>query len=64
MNLLPRSTDRSVQELAHATQQMSIFGGAKPRDEKMYEQKVYEEKAKKKLGDMQHSEHANGDGDD
>ena len=53
LKLLPRTVKDPVNEVADQTQQMSIFGGAKPRDEKKYEERVYEEKAKEKLGPSQ-----------
>ena len=50
LKLLPRTVKDPVLEVADKTQQMSIFGGAKPRDETKYQEKVYEEKANEKLG--------------
>lgn len=55
LKLLPRTIKDPVNEVADQTQQMSIFGGAKPRDEKKYEDRVYEEKAKEKLGPSQNN---------
>ena len=44
---MPRSVKDPINALAASTQHSSIFGGAKPRDEKRYEEK----KMKEKLGD-------------
>lgn len=49
LKLLPRTKKDPVNEVADKTQQLSIFGGAKPRDENLT--KIYAEKAKEKLGD-------------
>ena len=49
IKLAPRTVQDPVNDVANKTQQMSIFGGAKPRDEAKYEQKVYEKQADEKL---------------
>ena len=45
-----------VNALADSVQQSNIFGGAKPRDEKMYEEKKKSEKLKEKSRDEEHPE--------
>jgi len=52
LKLQKRTVDKPVGELASATAALSIFGGAKPRDEKKFEKKVYEETAIEKLGEQ------------
>jgi len=49
IKLAPRTVRDPVNDVADKTQQLSIFGGAKPRDEVKYEQKVYEKQADEKL---------------
>jgi hypothetical protein len=39
LKLLPRSVKDPVNQLAETTQRCTLFGGAKPRDEKEYEQR-------------------------
>lgn len=56
MKLAPRTVKAPVAELASQTAGMSIFGGAKPRDEKKYEKKVYEEVANEKLGEQMYGD--------
>lgn len=48
-----------VNALADSLQQSSIFGGARPRDEKLYEEKRYSEQMKERLGstDEDQAEH-------
>jgi len=46
LKLLPRTVKDPVNEVADKTQQMSIFGGAKPRDETKYTPREKEEKGK------------------
>lgn len=58
LKLLPRSVKDPVLDVADKTQQMSIFGGAKPRDETKYQQKVYEKEAIEKLGEDHEEEKA------
>eukprot|EP00112_Aurelia_sp_Birch-Aquarium-sp1_P001783 Seg1194.1 transcript_id=Seg1194.1/GoldUCD/mRNA.D3Y31 product="Eukaryotic translation initiation factor 4H" protein_id=Seg1194.1/GoldUCD/D3Y31 len=53
LKLLPRSVKDPVNALADSVQQSNIFGGAKPRDEKMYEEKKKSEK-KETSGDEEH----------
>jgi len=55
LKLLPRSVKDPINALAASTQHTSIFGGAKPRDEKLYEEKKYSEKMQAK---------GEGDGED
>ncbi|XP_002155675.1 eukaryotic translation initiation factor 4H isoform X1 [Hydra vulgaris] len=43
LNLLPRSTKEPVLEVADKVQQLNIFGGAKPRDETKYENRIKKE---------------------
>lgn len=50
LKLQPRTVKDPVADVADKTQQLSIFGGAKPRDETKYENKEYEKKALQKLG--------------
>lgn len=56
LKLLPRSSDKPVLEVADKTQQLSIFGGAKPRDENKYQQRVYKQQAITKLGREEQNE--------
>eukprot|EP00794_Sanderia_malayensis_P013904 gene13904-15353_t len=44
LKLLPRTVKDPVNALADSVQQSNIFGGAKPRDEKVYEEKKKHEK--------------------
>ena len=48
LKLLPRTVKDPVNEVADSLQQAKIFGGAKPRDEKQYEQKQAEIERKRK----------------
>lgn len=48
LKLLPRTVKDPVNEVADQTQQLSIFGGAKPRDEKKFEKGQYERGAEEK----------------
>ncbi|XP_065054635.1 eukaryotic translation initiation factor 4H-like isoform X2 [Rhopilema esculentum] len=59
LKLLPRTVKDPVNALADSVQQSSIFGGARPRDEKLYEDQLYSEKMKEKLGE--HEEDADDD---
>ena len=56
-----------INALAASTQHSSIFGGAKPRDEKLYEEKKYSEKSKVRQGEDEEDAHeldAKGEGQD
>ena len=53
--------NKPVNALADSVQHSSIFGGAKPRDEKLYEEKKYSEKMKAKLGSADECEADDGD---
>ncbi|XP_046840602.1 eukaryotic translation initiation factor 4H-like [Xenia sp. Carnegie-2017] len=48
LKLLPRTVKDPVNDIANSMQQAKIFGGAKPRDEKQYEQKQAEVERKRK----------------
>ena len=56
LKLLPRTVKDPVNALADSMQQSNIFGGAKPRDEKLYEEKKKSEKQKEKSGGEEYSE--------
>ena len=65
LKLLPRSVKDPINALATSTQRSSIFGGAKPRDEKLYEEKRYGEKVKGRAGEDEEDSHeldAKGEG--
>jgi len=49
LKLQPRTVNKGANEIADKTQQLSIFGGAKPRDESKYEKKEYEKEAASKI---------------
>ena len=46
LKLQPRTVKDPVNDIADKTQQMSIFGGAKPRDEAKYEKKQADKESK------------------
>lgn len=48
LKLLPRTVKDPVNDIANSMQQAKIFGGAKPRDEKQYEQKQAEVERKRR----------------
>ena len=56
LKLLPRSVKDPVNDVANAMQQAKIFGGAKPRDEKQYEQKQAERIIEKRRKESESSE--------
>ena len=56
LKLLPRTVKDPVNEIADSMQQAKIFGGAKPRDEKQYEQKQAEKIIEKKRKESESSE--------
>jgi len=61
LKLQPRSVDRPVCDLAETKDREKLFGGARPRDEKLYEErkrKESENSNEKVSGDDQDPEHA------
>ena len=56
LKLLPRSVKDPVNEVADTLQKSTIFGGAKPRDEKQYEQKHAERIIEKRRKESVNSE--------